>query len=100
MAANLSLGALPITPTGVAVAAAATLATAGYLWSRLPKPYELSMAPDTGATAEAIKFPKYNLPPVVLLTGGCGFLGRHLVDALLEQRACKVAATQPTATTV
>lgn len=69
-------------------AAGAALVAAGAwlaVWSKLPEEYELTLPPTVADAVAQIKYPKYQLPSSILVTGGCGFLGRHIVDTLASQ---------------
>ena len=69
----------------LAVAGVAALVAFARSWMRLPWAYELSLPLDIASRASTIDFPQYDLPRVVMVTGGCGFLGRHIVGVLAKQ---------------
>jgi sterol-4alpha-carboxylate 3-dehydrogenase (decarboxylating) len=60
-----------------------------YRAMRLPKPYSLKLSRDVDKRSEAIKYPSYELPEGILITGGCGFLGENLIRALETQKGVK-----------
>ena len=62
-------------------------------WSRLPAPFSFALGRNADRDAAAVALPQYaGLPESVLVTGGCGFLGAHLVAALARQRAVRAVA--------
>lgn len=60
-----------------------------YRAMKLPKPYALFFNRDVDKRSAAIRYPSYDLPEGILITGGCGFLGENLVHALEPQKSVK-----------
>lgn len=70
--------------------AALTFLAAAVSWSLAAPRYVFSLPPDIEKRARAIAYPQYaGLPEGVLITGGCGFLGRNIAAALLSQARVK-----------
>lgn len=50
------------------------------------QPFVFDLPADVDKSAQAVQYPQYELPSTILITGGCGFLGRNIITALLTQK--------------
>ena len=77
---------LPAMAAVIIIIAISIVVIATWHWICDCPQYNLTLPCDVATNAPAISFPQYELPKVVMVTGGCGFLGRHLVDVLITQK--------------